>query len=74
MKTARKVFARVLLASLVLGTPRIVLAHDHGNGESEPSGDGSSVGQYVGAIVDAATSILQSGACNGLMPSPAPGE
>ena len=69
MNTARKVFVRMLLASLVLGTPRIVLAHDHGEGESEPS-NGESVGQYVGTIVDAATSILQSGACSGLMTTP----
>lgn len=75
MKTTRKILVRMLLASFVLGTPRIVLAHDHSGGESNPS-SGNSVGQYVGTIVDAATSLLQSGACDGLMnpPPPPPGE
>jgi len=62
----------MLLASLVLGTPRVVLAHNQGEGESAPS-SGDSVGQYVGTIVDAATALLQSGACNGLMQQPAGG-
>lgn len=76
MKTARKIFVRLLLASFVLGSPRIVLAHDRGDdGEFDPP-SGSGLGDYVGTIVDAATSILQSGACDGLMnpPAPPPGE